>query len=42
MWDQGSRSQTVDWAMSKWELKLKKVINCCLEKFKVDEKERGL
>lgn len=40
-WDQRSRRQIVGWAGSNAEVKMKKVVDRCLEMFKVEEKERG-
>lgn len=39
-WDQRRRRQIVGWAGSNAEVKMKKVVDCCLEMFKVEEKEK--
>lgn len=39
-WDQSSR-QIVVWAGSNGEVKMKKVVDCCLEMFKGEEKKKG-
>lgn len=40
-WDQRIRRQVVLWAGSNGEVKMKKVVDCCLEMFKGEEKEKG-